>query len=74
VVPGLAVPILPTGIAVVRIDDPAATRPAAVALRAGPASRGRPEPTADLDAFVEALRDVAAQLAAEVRQRMRAAR
>jgi DNA-binding transcriptional LysR family regulator len=63
VVPGLAVAVLPPGLAVVRIDDPAATRAVAIARR---------DPSTDhLDAFVEALRDVAAHLAAEVRHRLR---
>jgi DNA-binding transcriptional LysR family regulator len=61
VVPGLAVPALPPTVAVVRIDDPAAVRPTAVAHR----------PHAQRDAFVEALRDAAADLAAEVRHRLR---
>jgi DNA-binding transcriptional LysR family regulator len=61
VVPGLAVPALPPTVAVVRIDDPAAVRPTAVAHR----------PHTHRDAFVEALRDAAADLAAEVRHRLR---
>jgi DNA-binding transcriptional LysR family regulator len=66
VVPGLAVPALPPDIVVVRIDDPAASRPTAVARREAAA-------TDHVDAFVEALRDIAATLAAEVRHRIQAA-
>ena len=56
-VPGLALAGLPPSIAVARIDDPAAVRRVGVVLRPG----------APVDAFVERLRDVAAQLATELR-------
>jgi DNA-binding transcriptional LysR family regulator len=62
VVPGLAVPMLPPGVAVTRIDHAAAMRTIAVAV---PHDR-RP------DTFIEALHDAAADLATEVRQRLRA--
>jgi DNA-binding transcriptional LysR family regulator len=56
-VPGLALPGLPPSLAVARIDDPAAVRRVGVVVRPG----------APADEFVERLRDVAAQLAAELR-------
>jgi DNA-binding transcriptional LysR family regulator len=65
VVPGLAVPALPTTIAVVRIDHPAAVRTTVVAHRPGMRDdRGR-------RAFTETLRDTAAQLSTELRHRLR---
>jgi DNA-binding transcriptional LysR family regulator len=61
VVPGLAVPALPTTVAIVRIDHPAAMRTTAVAHRAeGPD-----------ETFTEALRDAASTLSADTRRRMR---
>lgn len=62
VVPGLAVTMLPPGIAVTRIDHPAATRTTIVAV-----PHGRHP-----DTFIEDLRDAAADLATEIRQRLRA--
>ncbi|PXY27924.1 LysR substrate-binding domain-containing protein [Prauserella muralis] len=65
VVPGLAVPALPADIAIVPMDHPAASRPVAVARPRdrgdGPVGR----------AFVAALRESAADLAAEVLRRQR---
>jgi DNA-binding transcriptional LysR family regulator len=61
VVPGLAVSMLPQGVAVTRIDDPAAVRTVAVAVPEG-RSPG---------AFLEDLRDAAADLATETRRRLR---
>jgi DNA-binding transcriptional LysR family regulator len=60
VVPGLVVPALPPSVAVTRIDHPAAVRATAVACR--------PEHRAG-EAFVELLRDAAAELAVLVRRR-----
>ncbi|MGW4212614.1 LysR family transcriptional regulator [Lentzea sp. NPDC004789] len=60
VVPGLVVPALPPSVAVTRIDDPAAVRVTAVACR----PEHRPA-----EAFVELLRDAAAELAVLVRRR-----
>ncbi|MEV6430945.1 LysR family transcriptional regulator [Nocardia sp. NPDC051463] len=65
VVPGIAVPVLPPTIALVRIDHPAAVRGTAVVYRPG---AGVAEPRR---IFTEALRDGAAELSAEVRQRLR---
>ncbi|MEV4234653.1 LysR family transcriptional regulator [Nocardia sp. NPDC050408] len=62
VVPGIAVPVLPPGIALVRIDHPAAARTTSVVHR-GVDSAGQ--------VFIEALRDAAADLSAEVRHRLR---
>ncbi|MFD0366115.1 LysR family transcriptional regulator [Nocardia sp. GCM10030253] len=65
VVPSIAVPVLPPTIALIRIDHPAAVRSTAVVYR----SEARDaEPTRT---FTEALRDGAAELSAEVRQRLR---
>lgn len=69
VVPGIAVPVLPPGIALVRIDHPAAVRRTCIVYC-------RPDRDQDLRyepsrIFIEALRDVAAELAAEVRHRLR---
>ncbi|MFJ1768318.1 LysR family transcriptional regulator [Amycolatopsis sp. NPDC088138] len=64
VVPGLAVPALPPGIVITRIDHPAAVRTTALASRPG----GEPGPRR---AFAESLRDAAADLTAEVRHRLR---
>ncbi|MGV9616247.1 LysR family transcriptional regulator [Nocardia xishanensis] len=64
VVPGIAVPVLPPGIALVRIDHPAAVRPTCVVYRGG-------DPATPRQLFIEALRDTAADLATEVRQRLR---
>lgn len=60
-VPGLAVPALPASLAVVRLDHPAAVRVTVAAHR----------PDAEPRPFLEALRDSAADLAAEVRHRLR---
>ncbi|GLZ29042.1 LysR family transcriptional regulator [Lentzea sp. NBRC 105346] len=60
VVPGLAVPVLPPGIAVARIDHPEAVRRTAVVVRAAGVS----------GEFVEALRDAAAEVSAAVRNRL----
>ncbi|WP_406233374.1 LysR family transcriptional regulator [Nocardia sp. NBC_01009] len=65
VVPGIAVPVLPPTIALVRIDHPAAVRGTAVVYRS---EAGATEPRR---MFIEALRDGAAELSAEVRQRLR---
>jgi DNA-binding transcriptional LysR family regulator len=62
VVPGLAVPALPPSLAVVRLDHPAAVRATAAAHRPGHDTAGP---------FLEALRDTAADLAAEIRHRLR---
>lgn len=62
VVPGLAVPVLPPDLAVVRIDHPAATRTTAMVARAGL------PPDPDRDAVCEAFHDAAAEIAAEVRR------
>ncbi|MGP3927585.1 LysR family transcriptional regulator [Streptomyces sp. 8N616] len=65
VVPGLAVPAIPSAIAVIRIDHPAAVRTTAVAQRAGtPGEHLR-------RTFTEALRDAAAELSAQLRHRLR---
>ncbi|MEU1210052.1 LysR family transcriptional regulator [Nocardia sp. NPDC005825] len=63
VVPGLVVSALPTRISVVRIDDPAARRPTVLAYRRAATAPDHP--------MIEALRDSAAALAAEVRARLR---
>jgi DNA-binding transcriptional LysR family regulator len=65
-VPGLAVPTLPASLAVVRIDHPRATRTTAMAVRAGET------PVPHRQALAEALRDAAAEVAAEVRRHLRA--
>jgi DNA-binding transcriptional LysR family regulator len=65
VVPGLALPVLPDTVAVVRIDHPAATRATALAAPAGRANDARTQRLA------EALHDAAAELAREVRMRVR---
>jgi DNA-binding transcriptional LysR family regulator len=65
VVPGLAVPVLPPTIAVVRIDHPAAVRATVLAHRSGtPNDHSR-------QTFTEALLDAAAELSTEVRHRLR---
>lgn len=64
VVPGIAVPVLPPGIALVRIDHPAAVRTTCVVYRDGASATPR-------QLFIEALRDAAADLATEVCQRLR---
>ncbi|WP_067900258.1 LysR family transcriptional regulator [Nocardia vaccinii] len=64
VVPGIAVPVLPPDIALVRIDHPAAIRPTCVIHRRG-------DPATPRDPFIEALRDAAADLATQVRRRLR---
>jgi DNA-binding transcriptional LysR family regulator len=61
VLPGLAVSMLPPDVAVTRIDHPDAVRATAVVV---PRDRCP-------DDLIEALRDTAAELAAEVRQRLR---
>ncbi|WP_328617410.1 LysR family transcriptional regulator [Amycolatopsis sp. NBC_00355] len=66
VVPGLAVPALPPGLVITRVDHPAATRATAVATR--PVAEAGPR-----RAFLESLRDAAADLTAEVRHRLRTA-
>jgi DNA-binding transcriptional LysR family regulator len=66
IVPGLAAPALPHGVAVVRIDHPAAQRPTGLAT----AERAVGEPRAE--SLAESLRDAAAELGAEVRRRLRA--
>ncbi|MFG2003508.1 LysR family transcriptional regulator [Spirillospora sp. NPDC048911] len=63
VVPGLAVPMVPPTVALVRIDHPSAVRTTAIAQAPGDGALRRP--------FVEALRDSAAELAAELRRRLR---
>ncbi|MFF7939876.1 LysR family transcriptional regulator [Nocardia gamkensis] len=65
VVPGIAVPVLPPTIALLRIDHPAAVR------RTVLAHRGDRETVESRGMFAEALRDRAAELSAEVRQRLR---
>lgn len=63
VVPGLAVSALPSSIAVVRIDHPAATRTIAIAT-----SRTN---DAGVEAFSEALRDTAAEVGTDIRRQLR---
>ena len=65
VVPGLAVPTLPPTLAVIRIDDPAASRTTALAIRRD----GRDDP--HRQAVADALLDAAAEIAAEVRHELR---
>jgi DNA-binding transcriptional LysR family regulator len=66
VVPGLAVPMLPPTLSVVRIDHQAATRTTAMVARIdAPADPDR-------HALGETLRDAAAEIAAEVRRHLRA--
>ncbi|TVT52228.1 LysR family transcriptional regulator [Amycolatopsis rhizosphaerae] len=65
VVPGLIVPVLPPDIAVVRIDNPAAVRTTAIAR---PGDRPQDEPRRE---FGELLRDMSAELAADLRRRLR---
>ncbi|POM26036.1 LysR substrate binding domain protein [Actinomadura rubteroloni] len=60
VVPGLAVPMLPSSVAVVAVDDPAAVRPTVLAHRPGHPCPG----------FVAALREAVVGLSAEVRRRL----
>lgn len=64
VVPGLAVPALPDSIAVVRLDHPDARRRTGVASRQG-------ADDLNTQSFIEALRDVAADRAAGLRDRLR---
>lgn len=63
VVPGIAAPLVPATIALIRIDHPAAVRPTRVVRARGLGTAG--------EALVEALRDSAAALLAEVRNRLR---
>ncbi|WP_051024867.1 LysR substrate-binding domain-containing protein, partial [Nocardia aobensis] len=74
VVPGIAAPVVPANIALVRIDHPAAVRPTRV-VRMAPRAATRGEqstaPSAATDAFIEALRDSAAALTSEMRGRLR---
>lgn len=65
IVPGVAVPALPPGIAVVRIDHVAAVRTTAVVQRADDLAVRRQQK------FVELLRDTAAELSAGVRRTVR---
>jgi DNA-binding transcriptional LysR family regulator len=65
VVPGLALPSLPGTVAVVRIDHPAATRTTAIAARINEANDPHRQ------SLAEALHDAAAELAAEIRHRVR---
>ncbi|WAL65331.1 LysR substrate-binding domain-containing protein [Amycolatopsis cynarae] len=65
VVPGLIVPVLPPDVAVVRIDHPAAVRTTAIAR---PGDRSQDEPRRE---FGELLRDMSAELAADLRRRLR---
>ncbi|MEU5759628.1 LysR family transcriptional regulator [Nocardia sp. NPDC047648] len=65
VVPGIAVPVLPPTIALLRIDHPAAVR------RTVLAHRGDRETVEIRGMFAEALRDRAAELSTEVRLRLR---
>ncbi|MGO4615794.1 LysR substrate-binding domain-containing protein [Nocardia sp. 2YAB30] len=62
VVPGIAVPVLPPTVALLRIDHPAAVRRTAIAHRGESPLR---------QSFTEALRDRAAELSAQVRHRLR---
>ncbi|MET7768294.1 LysR family transcriptional regulator [Nocardia sp. NPDC005366] len=64
VVPAIAVPVLPPGIALIRVDHPAAVRTTSVVYRGADSATPR-------QLFIEALRDAAADLATEVRQRLR---
>jgi DNA-binding transcriptional LysR family regulator len=63
-VPGLVAPALPEQIALIRIDHPEASRPTELAIHEAAAAHDR------VRAFTEALRDVAAELAAELRRRL----
>jgi DNA-binding transcriptional LysR family regulator len=65
VIPGIAAPTVPSGIALVRIDHPSAQRTTALVQRQGIPD----EPLLRL--FTEALRDAAADLSAELRRRIR---
>ncbi|WP_280342320.1 LysR family transcriptional regulator [Nocardia abscessus] len=65
VVPGIAVPLLPPTIALLRIDHPAAVRRTVLAHGG---DRGTAGPRG---MFAEALRDQAAELSAQVRRRLR---
>ncbi|MEU2039121.1 LysR family transcriptional regulator [Nocardia niwae] len=65
VVPGIAVPVLPPTIALLRVDHPSAVRRTVIAHRG---DHGTAEARA---VFAEALRDQAAELTAHVRQRLR---
>jgi len=58
VVPGMIVPALPPSVAVVRIDHPDAVRTTSVAHRG------------EHEAFIELLRDAAAELTVQVRRRL----
>lgn len=79
VVPGIAVPVVPANIALIRIDHPAAVRPTRVvrrvATREGSSVATREGPSAAASAatlaFIEALRDTAAVLTGEMRTRLR---
>jgi DNA-binding transcriptional LysR family regulator len=64
IVPGLAAAALPHDVAVVRIDDPTANRPTAIATPDGAAVESQRQ------RFVEALRDAAAELSADLRRRL----
>jgi DNA-binding transcriptional LysR family regulator len=64
VVPGLAVPMLPPSVALVRIDHPAAVRTTAMVNQADAQS------DLHLQAIMEALRDAAAEIAVQVRREL----
>jgi DNA-binding transcriptional LysR family regulator len=66
IVPGLAVPVLSPTLALVRIDDPAATRATAIVTRTDAPDDPRRR------ALGDALRDAGAEIAAEVRRYLRA--
>ncbi|MFI6518255.1 LysR family transcriptional regulator [Spirillospora sp. NPDC050679] len=63
VVPGLAVAMVPPTVALTRVDHPAAVRPTAIVHS--------PEPAPAVQEFIEALLDAAAELASELRHRLR---
>jgi DNA-binding transcriptional LysR family regulator len=63
-VPGLAAPALPDRIALIRIDHPEAIRPTELAIHEAAAAQD------GVRAFIEAVRDVTAELAAELRRRL----
>ncbi|PPJ13905.1 LysR family transcriptional regulator [Nocardia nova] len=67
VVPGIAVPVVPANIALLRIDHPAAVRPTRVVHN----SARNAATSAATRAFIEALRDAAAVLTNEMRGRLR---
>lgn len=71
VVPGIAVPVLPPGIALVRIDHPTAVRRTCIIYCRATPDRDQDVRHEPRRIFTEALRDVAAELAAEVRHRLR---